>query len=165
MTKGRFSYGDPVRMGNGNTVTIGQFCSIAAGVCIDSGFNHNGNFVSTFPFHQFPELNGLQSNILLKGDVVIQDDVWLATSCCIMSGVTVGFGAIIGMRAIVTKDVPPYAVVVGAPAKIIKYRFTPEQIEKLLILKWWDMPIEEIMTIAPLLQSDNIDELFKLYNL
>ena len=163
MTKGRFTYGNPIRMGNGNNVTIGQFCSIADGVVIDSGFNHSVDFISTFPFHVFPEHNSLPSNIKIKGHVKIGDDVWLASGCCVMSGVTIGCGAVIGMRAIISKDVPPYAVVVGAPQKIIKYRFSPEQIEKLLIIKWWDWELPKIMENAHLLQSDNIDEFLRIH--
>ena len=81
----------------------------------------------------------------------------------VLSGVTIGDGAIIGANSLVTKDIPPYALAVGSPAKVIKYRFDEETIEKLLEIKWWDFTEEEILKIIPLLQSEDIDELIKRY--
>lgn len=163
LTIGKHTYGTPKLLGRGNNVTIGSYTSIAEDVIIDCGFNHSTTNISTYPFHRLN--SSILSNIIIRGDVNIGSDVWLATSTVIMSGVTIGDGAVIGMRCIVSKDVKPYEVVVGAPQRILRKRFTDEQIEKLLILKWWDKPDQEVIEIAPLLTSNKIEELFKLYNL
>lgn len=158
---GKGTYGNLIRRGNANTVTIGKYCSIADGVLFDCGFNHNSTFVTTFPFHTlYPEL---QSNILLKGDINIGSDVWLGEGSVVMSGVKIGHGAIIGMRCIVSKNVNPYEVVVGAPQKVLKKRFTDEQIEKLLQIAWWDWDIDRIKKNAHLLQSDNIGNFINIH--
>ncbi len=163
LTKGRYTYGDPIRRGTGNTVTIRQFCSIATSVIMDGGFSHNSHFISTFPFHQFPQLSSLPSNIVIKGDIIVGNDVWIGEGAVIMSGVTIGDGAVIGMRAIVSKDVPPYAVVVGAPQKILRYRFYDHEIQALLNIKWWDWSVEKIIQNAHLLQADNIDKFLNIH--
>lgn len=158
LTKDDYTYGNPIRRGTGNTVTIGKYCSIAESVIMDGGFSHNVDFISTFPFHQFGELQGLQSNIKIKGDIVIGNDVWLSEGCVIMSGVKIGHGAVIGMRAIISKDVPPYAIVVGAPQKILRMRFDPDRIKKLLNIAWWDWSLDKIIENAHLLQSNDIND-------
>ena len=94
-----------------------------------------------------------------KGDMIIGNDVWIGYEAMIMSGVTIGDGAIIGTRALVTKDVPPYTVVGGIPAKTIKKRFSDEIIAELLLLKWWEWPLERISYALPHIQSGNIQEL------
>lgn len=163
MVVGKHTYGVPTVKGSANKVVIGKYCSIAEGVIIDGGFGHNTENITTYPLHRlFPEV---KSNVVVKGDVIIGSDVWLGTDCVIMSGVTIGHGAIIGMRCIVSKDVAPYEIVVGAPQKVLRKRFNEEQIEKLLALKWWDKPDEEVRKIAPLLASNKIEEIFKIYNL
>lgn len=93
-----------------------------------------------------------------KGDIIIENDVWIGAKSTIMSGVKIHNGAIVGATATVTKDVPPYAIVAGNPAKIVKYRFTEKQIESLLKISWWDWTEDRIKTEAMLLWSDNIDE-------
>ncbi len=164
ITVGKHTYGHPTRRGTGNKVTIGKYCSIAESVLLDGGFNHNSKFVSTYPFHQwYEECRGLHSNILIKGDIVIGNEVWLGEGSVIMSGVTIGDGAIIGMRAIVSKDVKPYEVIVGAPQKVLRKRFTEEQIEKLLKIQWWNWSDEKVIQNAHLLQSDNIDTFISLH--
>jgi serine acetyltransferase len=92
-----------------------------------------------------------------KGDIIIENDVWVGAKSTIMSGVKIHNGAIVGATATVTKDVPPYAIVAGNPAKIVKFRFTPEQIDKLLKISWWNWTEDRIKTEAMLLWSDNID--------
>jgi virginiamycin A acetyltransferase len=109
--------------------------------------------------------NDVPHNVVCKGDIVIGNDVWICENVLIMSGVTIGDGAVIGANSIVTHDVEPYMIVVGCPAYPIKYRFADSTIHKLLKLKWWDLPDEEVKTIAPLLMSANIEELFKKYGL
>ncbi len=155
---GEHTYGCPVMKGDGNTVTIGKYCSIAGSVILDGGFNHNKNNISTYPFHSwFPECSNLPSNILIKGDIEIGSDVWLCEGCAIMSGVKIGHGAIIGMRAIISKDVMPYEIIVGAPQKVLRKRFTEEQIGALLKIKWWEWEDEKVKENAQLLQSGNIE--------
>lgn len=155
---GKYSYGSPIRRGSMNDIAIGKYCSIAEGVIFDSGFNHNMNFVSTFPFNsKIDGCEGLKGHPLCKGDIVIGNDVWIGEGAIIMSGVTVGDGAVIGARAIVTKDVEPYSMVAGMPAKIKKYRFNSDQIEALLKIKWWDWEDQKVIENAHLLQSDDIN--------
>lgn len=164
ITIGKHTYGNPIRRGTGNKVTIGSFCSIAENTLLDGGFNHNSGFVSTYPFHSwFPECNYLESNILIKGDIEIGSDVWLCEGCVIMSGVKIGHGAIIGMRAIISKDVNPYEVIVGAPQKVLKKRFTEEQIDKLLKIEWWNWEDDKIIKNAHLIQSIKIDPFIALH--
>lgn len=161
---GDYSYSYAERRGAGNTVTIGKFCSIAVNVRFDSGFAHNPNFISTFPFHQKIEgLSHLPSNILIKGDINIGNCCYLGEGAVIMSGITVGHGAIIGCEAVVTKDVAPYSIVGGVPAKLIRRRFSEDQIDSLLKIKWWDWSEEKIKENAHLIQSDNIEEFLKIH--
>jgi len=163
MITGEYTYGNPSRRGEGNNITIGKFCSFALGVVFDSGFNHNSSFISTYPFHTFK--SELQSNIVIKGDTVVGNDVWVGEQAMIMSGVTIGDGAVIGMRAIISKDVKPYEIVVGAPQKVLRKRFTEEQIEQLLLIKWWNWSIEKILENTHLIQSDNITEFINLHKI
>jgi serine acetyltransferase len=93
-----------------------------------------------------------------KGDIIIENDVWIGAKSTIMSGVKIRNGAIVGACSVVTKDVPPYAIVAGNPAKVVKYRFTEEQIEKLLSIEWWDWDEQKIRDNAMLMWSSNIDE-------
>ncbi|MFD1259805.1 CatB-related O-acetyltransferase [Entomomonas asaccharolytica] len=153
------SYGIPqVEHNNKHAkLKIGSFCSIAGGVKILLGGNHNTNAVTTFPFYM--RLPDIPIHPETKGDVNIGNDVWLASECFILSGVTIGHGAVVAARAVVTKDVPPYAIVAGNPAKVIRYRFAEATCQALLAHPWWELPREEIVQIAPLLCSNKVDEL------
>ena len=93
-----------------------------------------------------------------KGNIVIENDVWIGAKSTIMSGVKIGNGSVVGSSSVVTKDVPPYAIVVGNPARVVKYRFSELQIERLLKISWWDWTEDRIKTEAMTLWSDNIDE-------
>lgn len=93
-----------------------------------------------------------------KGDIIIENDVWIGAKSTIMSGVKIHNGAVVGANSVVTRDVPPFAIVVGNPAKIVKYRFTEEQIDSLLKISWWDWDEERIRAEAMMLWSDKIDE-------
>ncbi|HHT7856266.1 Vat family streptogramin A O-acetyltransferase [Pasteurella multocida] len=133
----------------GDKLIIGKFCMIGSDVkFIMNGANHQMNAISTYPFGIFgyewakalPEKAVLQ----IKGDTVIGNDVWIGYNATIMPGVQIGDGAIIGTSAVVTKNVPPYTIVAGNPARVIRKRFSPEKIEQLLALKWWDWEIEKI---------------------
>jgi acetyltransferase-like isoleucine patch superfamily enzyme len=161
---GQYSYSFAVRRGTGNNVEIGNFTSIAEGVIFDGGFNHHTDFVSTFPFnHKIPGLEHLPGHPKLKGDIKIGSDCWLCEDCAIMSGVTIGDGAVIGMKTVVTKDVAPYTVMLGSPMRVHRKRFTDDQIEKLLSIKWWNWDIEKIKANAELIQSKNIDQFIELH--
>ena len=125
------------------------------------GGNHNSDWVTTYPFGHinqniFNTFNG-QGHPATKGDGIIGNDVWIAANVTIMSGVTIGDGAVIANNSHVVKNVEPYSLVGGNPAKLIKYRFTPEQIAKLLEIKWWEWDDEKINTFLPLLCNSDID--------
>lgn len=111
-------------------LVIGRFCSIAAGVKFILSSEHRTDCFSTFPFKV--KILGESHEAQSKGNIVIDDDVWIATNAIILSGIHIGQGAVIGAGAVVTKDVPPYAIVGGVPAKVIKYRFSDKTIDKLL---------------------------------
>lgn len=135
---------------NHDRLTIGKFCSIACGAkFIFNSANHTLSSLSTYPFPLFFEEWGLMREEITdswdnKGDIVIGNDVWIGYETVIMAGVTIGDGAIVGTRAVVTKDVPPYAIVGGVPARMIRKRFPDEIISELLEIRWWDWPRERI---------------------
>ena len=139
---------------------IGSFCSIADQVKINLGAYHRTDWVTTYPFGHINRKNFPHHGIghpTTRGNVIIGNDVWLATRCTIMSGVTVGDGAVIAANAHVVKDVGPYEIVGGNPARLIKRRFTEKQIEALLQYKWWELSDECILKLVPYLCSDDID--------
>lgn len=147
---------------NGDKLKIGKFCSIACGAkFLFTSANHTMRSLSTYPFPIFFEEWGLDAKDIRsawdnKGDIMIGSDVWIGYEAVILSGVTVGDGAIIGTRAVVTKDVPPYTVVGGVPAKPIRRRFDDAAIEKLQALRWWDWDEEKIKQNIPAIQSGDI---------
>ena len=150
---------------NKDKLVIGKFCSIACGsrFLFTSG-NHSLSSLSTYTFPVFFEEWGLdKANITdawdNKGDIIIGNDVWIGYEAVIMSGVTIGDGAIIGTRAVVTKDVPPYTIVGGVPAKPIRKRFSEETISRLLELKWWDWSRERIASHIDSIQAGDLDRL------
>jgi virginiamycin A acetyltransferase len=146
----------------GDKLIIGKFCMIASDVTfIMNGGNHLTNAVSTYPFAVFG--NGWEGAMEGKtypyrGDTKIGNDVWIGHKATIMPGVTVGDGAIIATNATVTKDVPPYAIVGGNPAKVLKMRFEAAKIERLLALQWWDWGLEKITKNLGFLTGDNPKE-------
>ena len=166
---GDCTYGYPTMMflpsANTPDVKIGKFCSIAPGVRFWPNGEHHGEWNSTYPFNvYFPEYSCIEGNPFGKGDTVVGNDVWIGSDAKIMSGVTIGDGAVVAASALVTKDVPPYMIVGGVPAKAIKARFPREQIDKLLEMKWWDWSDDQIYNAVPLLQSEDFDALFEYYN-
>ncbi len=150
---------------NHDRLIIGKFCSIACGAkFLFNCANHTLKSLSTYTFPLFFEEWNLQKSDVAsawdnKGDIVIGHDVWIGYEAVIMGGVTIGNGAIIGARAVVTKDVEPYSIVGGSPAKEIRKRFTPEVIKCLQELQWWNWPADKIQKSIPAIQSGNITAL------
>lgn len=142
--------------GDMNNVIIGKYCSIAEGVVMDRGFSHNPNYITTYPFKNIKGV-GNASNIC-KGDIVIGNDVWIGEGSMIMSGVTIGDGAIVAARSVVTKDVMPYEIVGRVPATTIRFRFGIEECRRLQKIEWWDWPEQKILENVDLLTSGNINE-------
>ena len=149
----------------GDHLIIGKFCAIASGTKFIMGpANHRISSVTTYPFHVFggawqentpPHLDQLPR----KGDIVVGNDVWIGYEAVILSGVTIGDGAIIGTRAVVTKDVPPYTIVGSVPAKPIRRRFDDAVIARLEALRWWDWDEERIRRSIPAIQAGDVDAL------
>lgn len=141
---------------------IGAFCSIGSGVSFIMAGNqgHRMDWASTFPFHYMPEFSEAPDGFARKGDTVIGNDVWIGTEAMIMPGVHIGNGAVIGARAVVTKDVDDYSIAGGFPAKHIRYRFSEEERTMLLKLKWWDWPDEKITAKLDMLSSGDIKTLY-----
>jgi len=166
---GEFSYGVPTVLSWGEpaTLTIGNFCSLANGIDILLGGNHRPDWVSTYPFpaiSHWPEAADIQGHPATNGDVIIGNDVWIGSKATILSGVTVGDGAVVGACAIVTRDVPPYAIVGGNPARIIRMRFPDYIIQQLLEVRWWDWDLERIRGHIPLLMQPDISKFLKSCN-
>jgi virginiamycin A acetyltransferase len=128
-----------------NNVSIGSFCSIARNVSIQE-YNHYHNRLTTYNIFKNIFLVNQELDYDSKGSIVIENDVWIGSHCVITSGAHISNGAVIAANSVVTGYIPPYAIVGGTPAKIIKYRFEPEVIQQLLQLKWWDWPIEKIIS-------------------
>ena len=140
---------------------IGRFCQIAAGVeFVMNGANHQMNAVSTFPFYT---MEGWEmappaiSDLPLKGDTIVGNDVWIGQNAVILPGVHIGDGAIIGANSVVGRDISPYTIVVGNPARETRKRFDDELIRLLLAFKWWDKSIEAINQLIPLLTSSDLE--------
>lgn len=150
---------------NHDKLQIGKFCSIACGAkFLFNSANHTLSSLSTYPFPLFFEEWGLEKKDVTnawdnKGDIIIGNDVWIGYEAVILAGVTIGDGAIIGTRAVVTKDVPPYTIVGGVPAKPIKKRFSEETISALLEIQWWNWSEKRIAKNIGAIQSGNIEQL------
>lgn len=162
---GRETYGGFTVQNNSNErkLTIGSYCSIGENVqflvCIDHPTDH----VSTFPFKEMILQESCEA--CSKGDIVIDDDVWIGTNATILSGVHIGRGAVVGAGAVVTKDIPPYAVAAGVPAGIIKYRFEPEIIRKLMNIDYSRLDRETVRncreSLYAVVKNENADELIR----
>lgn len=150
---------------NQDKLKIGKFCSIACGVkFLFNSANHTMSSLSTYPFPLFYEEWGLSKKDVMKswdnkGNIIIGHDVWIGFEAIILAGVTIGDGAIIGARSVVTKDVPPYTIVAGVPARIVRKRFDEAVIIKLLEMKWWNWSKERIAQNIHAIQSGNIMQL------
>ena len=150
---------------NHDRLIIGKYCSIACEAkFIFTSANHTQNSLSNYPFPIFANHWGLDwANVASawdnKGDTVIGNDVWIGYEAVILQGVKIGDGAVIGTRAVVTKDVAPYSVVGGVPAREIKKRFPPDVTERLLALQWWNWPHETVQANLSLIMSGEIERL------
>lgn len=168
---GDYTYGVPkVSFVNEDAnLEIGKFCSIASGVEIFLGGNHRTDWITTYPFNvlnkNFPKAASIVGHPATKGSVIIGNDVWLGGNVTILSGVTIQNGAVIGNGSVVTKNIGPYEIWAGNPAKFIKKRFTDEEILFLEELKWWDWDIHKINLHIEYLCSNNLDALKKATSL
>ena len=150
---------------------VGNFCSIAPGLRFAFLGKHCYQWVSTYPFYAFYDEWKNENKFYNKGivnedeimpnPIIIENDVWIASNVTIKEGVKISNGAVIAMESLVVKDVPPYALVGGNPAKVIKYRFSKEQIEECLRIAWWNWTDEKIKSIVPFLLSEDIDKFIK----
>jgi len=143
-------------------LVFGKFCAIAAETRFMMTGDHKLDGFSTFPFPIFQ--NGWESayeitDLPVKGDILVGNDVWFGYDSLVKGGVTIGDGAIIASRAVVVKDVPPFSIVAGNPAKVVKMRFDDKTIERLLQIAWWEWPIEKINRNLPLIAGSDIDRL------
>lgn len=162
---GRWSYGDlsVIRHENAASIKVGAFCSIAAGVKIFLSGEHRTDVVSTFPFDVFwPAWQHLSVHPVSRGDIVIGNDVWIGREALIRSGVKIGDGAVIGARAVVTRDVEAYAIVAGNPARHMRDRFPPEIVAALVEIAWWNWPDARIERAVPRLLDNDIANFVRL---
>ena len=164
MSVGKYTYGEPTIYFPNNyaNLSIGNFCSIAGNVKVYLGGEHRTDYVTTYPFGYLHKevfnLNREYDERFTKGNVIIGNDVWIGGNVTIMSGVTIGDGAVIANNSHVFKSIEPYSIVGGNPCKFIKLRFTPEQIIKLLEIKWWDWDDYKINKYVELLHCTDIDK-------
>ncbi|MBI5024580.1 MAG: CatB-related O-acetyltransferase [Candidatus Omnitrophica bacterium] len=170
ITVGRHTYGinqDTVLRApslNPPSVSVGNFCSIASGLIILANADHPTNLPSTYPFMTllfsskkiFRKAGYSNFDVVSRGAVVIGHDVWIGQNVIILSGVTIGIGAVIGAGSVVTKNIPPYAIAVGNPAQVIRYRFPPEIIDQMLNSEWWLLSDEQLRTLEPFLYNTDI---------
>lgn len=173
---GRFSYYSGYYHGHGfddcaryllpdrddvDKLIIGSFCSIGSGAAFIMAGNqgHRADWASSYPFfymQQGPAFAAAQDAFVPAGDTVIGHDVWIGSEAMVLPGVSIGHGAVIGSRAVVTRDVEPYAIVAGNPAREIRKRFPPDQVAMLLEMQWWDWPLAAIQAAMPLICSGDI---------
>jgi chloramphenicol O-acetyltransferase type B len=147
-------------------LVIGSFCSIGTGAAFIMAGNqgHRNDWATTFPFFYMkeePAFAGALDAYQPAGDTIVGSDVWIGSEAMIMPGIRIGHGAVIGSRALVTRDVEPYTIVGGNPAKPIRKRFSDEEIAMLLEMAWWDWPLEEIKDAMKLLCSADIASLYR----
>lgn len=158
---GRFTYGVEAasirQWREGASIRFGAFCSVATGLVVLLGGNHRTDWSTTFPFgHIFREElggRGIVGHPQSRGDVSIGNDVWLGMNVTIMSGVTIGDGAVVAANSTVVRDIGPYEIWGGNPARLIRLRFEPATVARLHALRWWDCSLEAIRELAPLLSA------------
>lgn len=154
---------------DGTKLKIGRFCSFAKDVTVILGGEHRADWITMYPFSGkifnsiWQEAKDVKGHPRSKGDIIIGNDVWVGYGATILSGVTIGDGAVIGARALITKDVEPYSIVAGNPAKFIRKRFSDKVIKELLRIKWWNWPEEKIKKNIKNLLSENIWDFINAY--
>lgn len=163
-TAGPHTYGGyRVDVGRGERahVHIGDYCSIATGVRFVVGGNHRPDWVSTYPFRVLWGLSGAwtDGHPRPEEDIVVGNDVWIGADALILPGVNIGDGAVVGARAVVARDVRPYAIAAGVPARELRRRFGDEHVEALLKLRWWEWPEEQVRAHVDLLSSPDVETL------
>lgn len=164
---GEASYGGAEVFGftEADHLVVGKYTSVAKSVRIILGGEHRTDWVTTYPFPDVvPEHSSLQGHPGSKGPVIIGNDVWIGIGAMILSGVRIGDGAVISAGAVVTKDIPPYAIAGGNPAKVIRNRFPPEQVEAFLRIRWWDWPDDRVHAEIPALCSDNVEDFIRRHD-
>ncbi|GAA4254017.1 type B-1 chloramphenicol O-acetyltransferase CatB1 [Azospirillum formosense] len=149
-------------------LVIGSFCSIGSGAAFIMAGNqgHRNDWISTFPFFWMPEVPsfaGARNGYRPAGDTVVGNDVWIGSEAIVMPGVTIGDGAVIGTRALVTRDVEPYAIVGGNPARVIRKRFDDDLIALLLEMRWWDWSDDQLQGAMPILTSCDVARLHRYW--
>lgn len=161
---GQGSYGDlsVLAFGEGATLRMGAYCSVARGVRIFLGGEHRTDWVTTYPFSALDRrFAGIKGHPRTRGDVVIGNDVWLGREAMIMSGVTIGDGAVVGAGAVVSRDVPAYGIAAGNPAALVRLRFSPEIVERLQRVAWWNWPPERVHAAVPQLLDADIERFLR----
>lgn len=159
---GEKSYGKPTILfsGSGSKLQVGKFVSIADDVVIMLGGEHRIDWITTYPLNEyFSEWSTIKGHPATKGDVIVGNDVWIGREVMILSGVSIGDGAVVGSGAVLTKDVMPYSIVAGNPAKHIRFRFGAETISELMAMAWWDWTDELLREAAPYLLSNDVHSL------
>lgn len=161
---GDYTYGSPeVLFSNKDSLlVIGKFCSIAQNVTIFLGGNHRTDWISTYPFNEIfienQELKKIEGHPSTKGSVIINNDVWIGRNVIILSGIEIADGAVVAAGSVVTKNIGPYEIWGGNPAKFIRKRFDDNVIENLVKTAWWNWEINEIVENAKMLCSSNVEE-------
>lgn len=152
-------------------LNVGKYCSVGINAKIFLGGNHRHDWVTTYPFHvkwvhnnTFKSLkDDIEGYPHSNGDVIIGNDVWFGENVTVMSGVKIGDGAVIGTNSVVVRDVEPYSISGGHPAKHIKFRFSEDIIKRLLEIKWWDIEESKLDKLLPYMMNNDIDLFFKKY--
>lgn len=161
---GTYGYPEVLSWNEGSILRIGRYCSISAHVVIMLGGEHRVDWVSMYPFSILSEgATGMPVNSRTKGDVILGNDVWVGEGALILSGVSIGDGAVVGARSVVTRDVAPYAIVGGIPAKYIRSRFDEATVQMLQEIAWWQWPEHQIIEALPFLLSSEISVFINKY--
>lgn len=168
---GRYSWGH-LWVSNptpGATLEVGQFCSFAHGVRVLLGGEHRTDFVSTYRFPAYEDFRDAVGHLTAdtvstRGSVKIGNDVWIGTEAVVLSGVTIGDGAVIGASSVVRQNIPPYAIALGNPARVAGFRFPPEQIEALLRIAWWDWSLEQLKESLGMMMSNDIASFIEAFD-